>query len=424
MGNRFSNTEDNNNMAQLLLLYVIWPFGAWIASLKQANTRGAYVIFFLFSLLLCWHMSPTGTSDYDDFIGIMERFNMTNISTNMMVEEFEAFITFSDDAPKELYGDFLTWFVKLFTDNYHFFFLIAAIPVATCQLKCLKHITSDPRFVAGSFLSFLVLAMFIFPRDIITVQNPRFATGLWWCLLVTIRYALDGRNRLLSAILILLGPLFHSAIWVYVIFFYMCLLVPNTRFFIRICEIAAMVSMPLCFIDADLFSSLSFDFLPDNLSRWVALYMSDEARARFIEHEGASGFFYVGLFFNIVLKLCYMLMTLQLIKNKGDFACEEGVDRLYICYLVLFASINLIQFVPELGSRYFNMLRILCVLIWFKVFWGEERFYKPFYFLCIISIWHIMFRYGYVLGGALSVNTPMDIWFTPLPYLVGKGLFW
>lgn len=420
MGNRLSN----NNIGHLILFYIIWPFGAWLASLKQANTKAAYVIFFLFSLLLCWHMSPNGAIHYDDFVGIMERFNSTNITSNMMVEEFEAFITFSDDAPKELYGDFLTWFVKLFTDNYHFFFLVASIPVALCQLKCLKYITSDRRFVAGSFLSFLVLAMFIFPRDIITVQNPRFATGLWWSILVTIRYALDRRNKLLCAILILLSPFFHSALWVYVAMFYICLLVPNTRLFVRICEIVALISIPFCFIDAELFTGLSLDFLPHNLSVWASLYVSDEAKARLIEHEGASGFFMVGLFFNIALKLCYMLMTWQLIRNKKHFKCDEGTNRLYICYLVLFASINLIQFVPELGSRYFYMVRILCILIWFKVFWGEARFYKPFYLLCIISLWPILFRYGYVFGGALSVNTPMDIWFAPLPYLAGKGLFW
>ena len=424
MENRIPNNSGRNNIGQLLLLYVIWPFGAWIASLRQANTRGAYVIFFLFSLLLCWHMSPTGVSQYDDFIGIKERFEETNVTTDEIIDEFKAFITFSVDAPKELYGDFLTWIVKLFTHNYHFFFLLAAIPVAFCQLKCLKYITDDPRFIAGSFLSLLVMVMFIFPRDIITVQNPRFVTGLWLCILITIRYALNNNNRLFSAILILLGPFFHSAIWVYVLLFYICLLIPRSNKTIRLLEMAAICSIPLCFIDADLFSNLSFDFLPSNISIWISWYMNEEAKAKLLGHEGASGFWMVGVFFGIALKCCYIFMTYQMIKNRKNIAYDSSMEKLYICYLVLFSFINLFQFVPELGSRYFYITRILCMLVWFKMFWGQKHYYKSFYLLCIISSWHMLFRYGYIFGGALSVNTPLDMWVTPLPYLIGKGLIW
>lgn len=42
----------------------------------------------------------------------------------------------------------------------------------------------------------------------------------------------------------------------------------------------------------------------------------------------------------------------------------------------------------------------------------------------VASTWFFFTRYGYVIGGALSVNTPTDIFIMPLPYLIGEGLFW
>ena len=77
-------------------------------------------------------MSPMSDSGYDDFIGIKERFDTAIISTTDLKYEIDAYFSMADDAPKELYEDILTWFVKGCTNNYHFFFLLAAIPIAFC----------------------------------------------------------------------------------------------------------------------------------------------------------------------------------------------------------------------------------------------------------------------------------------------------
>ena len=135
-----------NNIGSRLFAFFIWPFGAWLSALRKANQKSSYVVFFLFSLLLCWHMSPTEGTYYDDFVGILDRFKNTYFTTNDIVDQIRLFITRSDDAPKELYENVLTWFIKSYTDNYHFFFLLASIPIALCQLKSLSFITFDKRY--------------------------------------------------------------------------------------------------------------------------------------------------------------------------------------------------------------------------------------------------------------------------------------
>lgn len=115
-------------------------------------------------------------------------------------------------------------------------------------------------------------------------------------------------------------------------------------------------------------------------------------------------------------------MTMKIIKNKVIVKQNPESANIYTFYLLVFAVVNMIQFVPELGNRYYGFLRIFCVYVWFKAFYPQNN--KILYLLLGATSWYMFNRYGYILGGALSVNTPIDIFYMPLPYLVGKGLLW
>lgn len=410
--------ESSNIAATRMLLFLIWPFGAWISALKHANKKASFVIFFLFDMLLLWHMSPTGYGNgYHDFLGIMERFQMNNISWNELLYELQTFFTFSEDAPKEIYEDILTWITKnLLSDNYHIYFLLASIPVAYCQLNILYRIINDTRSKM-CFALLTVMILLIIPRDIIGTQNPRFTTGFWMCAMSAISYYVEKKN--IYILLVLVTPIFHSAMWPFVLLFLIGLIIQR---FERPLEIAAYLSIPFLFIDADLFRDLNFDFLPSSLSNWVAGYMSDESYAKLVLHEGKSGFWWVDSLFKISQKVIYIYMTLKLIKNKVIVKQNPESANMYSFYLLVFAVVNMIQFVPELGNRYYGFLRVFCVFVWFKAFYPFNN--KILYILLASTSWYMFNRYGYILGGALSVNTPIDIFYMPLPYLMGKGLFW
>lgn len=412
--------EDNQSYITKLFLFIIWPFGSWLISLFTANKKSSFVIFFLFDLLLLWHMSPTQYGDgYHDFLGIMERFQFNNLSLYDLTNELRDFFLFSDDAPKEIYEDILTWFTKSFiADNYHFYFLMAAIPVAYCQLNILHRVIADVRSKKMCLALFVVLVLLIIPRDIIGTQNPRFTTGFWVCAMSSIAYFTDGR-RWIYACIVLLSPVFHSAMWPFVLIFILGVLLQKVE---RPLELAAYISIPFIFIDADLFRNIDYDFLPSSLNFWVTRYMSDEAYAKLIAHEGKAGFWWVDSIFKIAQKLIYTYMTLYIIKNKQIVKYNVESSNMYSFYLLVFSVVNMIQFVPELGNRYYGFLRVFCVFVWFKAFYPNNK--RMLYILFGATTWYIIGRYGYVLGGALFVNTPIDIFFTPLPYLVGKGLWW
>ncbi len=401
------------------ILYFLWPFGAWVYSLKEPRSKSTYVVFFLFSVLLLWHMAPAGVSgDYHDFLGVLDEFNSIDLTTSEFVDEVIAFFTFSDNAPKELYGDFLTWFTKLFTNNYHFFFLLAAIPVALFQLKSLRLVTSDDCFQPG-FYAIVSLMLMILPRDMISVQNPRFTTGFWLFVCCALYLFNSKKIKIKYLFPLLLLPVFHSGMWLATIMVVFFLIIPKN---IRVLEILAIGSIPFVFIDPEIMPSYDLGFLPSKLASWVDTYTSDEAYANLVMHEGKAGFYFVGQVISIGTKVLYIIMAVQVIRNKQTLISRENGYAFYPFFLLTFFIVNMIQFVPELGSRYYGVLRIFTFFIWYKTF----HFSRPaIYNLLFVSCaWKMLFRYGYVLGGALSVNMPPDIFVTPLPYLIGKGLWW
>lgn len=410
--------ESSDSFASKLLLYLLWPFGAWLHCLKSVGTKSSYYIFFLFNLLLCWHMAPAGGAMYDDFLGVLERFNQSFYSISDICAQAKLYFTLDDLAPKDLYEQVVIWLVKSFTDNYHFFFLICSIPISICQLSCLRRITGDAKFLDGTWLGIIVVAMFIFPRDIITTQNPRFSTAFWLALTCVLNYFCSDKHSLLTLLPILLAPLIHSGMWLFVLITILFIILPKR---IGILEFVAICSIPFSFLGQDVLSGLDLsNILPTFLYNWSLNHFDPENIATNVENR--AGFWWLGQFFVIFRKLVFIYF-LCLFINKKDVICKnDELCQLYPYFLFITIVINFLQPLPVLGGRYYWFIQILTVYIWFKAFYPTRS--SDMKWLLIATSWGIFSRYGYIAGGALSCNTTLDMFFTPLPYLIGKGLFW
>ena len=412
----WNNNRGYKDVGSLLVLFFIWPFGAWLYSLYNANKKSSYVIFFLFSLLMCWHMSPN-SGEYDDFIGILKRFQESYFTSTELSHQINQYFSMDDNAPKELYENIVIWFVKNFTNNYHFYFLLCAVPVAFCQLKSLKRITQDERYQPHTFMAIAIMVMFIYPRDIITVQNPRFTTGFWICLLCSLNYFCSEKKNIFKLLPILITPLIHSGMWLYVIIIATFIFIPKK---IRILEIAALCSIPFCFIDADIIKGIDLSILPESFYKWSLNHFDNTSNV--IEVDARAGFWWVGSTFAIAVKIMYIYMLVMMVKNRNNINENLESKNFYPFFLFLFIIVNLVQAIPVLGERYYWFIKIFTIFVWFKAFYPTHK--RVITCLLLASSWGFLQRYGYVIGGALSVNTPIDIFYTPLPYLMGKGLFW
>lgn len=405
------NQLDSQVLIFKLFVFIMCPFAAFLFSLKDAASRSSYVIYFLFGIVFCWHMNPTGVERYDDLIGIMQRVLDSNYTWDDICDQIVAFFSFSDDSPKELYENILIFISKSFSRNPHLFFAIASVPFLIFQLKSLRQITSDRKY-DGSIYCLIILALFVFPRDIITVQNPRFATALWIAVYATIRFFQSERLDYKYYFLILITPLIHSGFWFYILIFTIGIYLKN---FPKLSLTLLYISIPFSYLSYELLSQLNYSLLPSSIGIWMERYMDEESFEKFVMHEGGTGFFWVQQSMTIIRNTIYLLIPIYLWKYRNEyFQKEKRIGKLVQFYLYYYAVVNFIQFIPVLGERFYWIVQILSIYLWFKVIYPRH---KNILLLILFGCSYFMLR-RYFYGGALSSSVPLDIFYMPLPYLI------
>lgn len=411
----------DNGLGVKLLLFVISPFISFLYSLKNPASRSSYIIYFLFGVIFCWHMDSRNPGHYDDYIGIMERFiNDSAYSFSELCEIFIKSITLADDAPKDFFEVFLTSVTKWISDNYHLFFAFASIFYLTFMLSSLKIITNDKKFRAGLW-GLVIMGLFVLPRDIVTVQNPRYTCGLWFNVMNTLNfYLIDTRKRWLFAILVVFSPLFHSGMWPYVFFFFFCMVMSKIIKAERIYALLFYISIPFSFLSYDVLSQFNFQALglPSYIQASLDTYFSDESYARFIENAGRAGFWWVRAIFDWLTIAAYSLIPVYLMKYCDEIKDDKRMTHFFNHFLLFAAIVNFVQAIPEFGNRYYHFFRIFVIFMWFKIVFPRHNNLLKF---VIFAVSFITIN-RYFLGGAVSVCVPPGIWWKPLPWLIFDGL--
>lgn len=403
-----------NGLASQLLFFIIWPFGALLHSLQDIKSRNFIIIYSLFCILFCWNMDVVN-NEYDDFSGIAFLFMNTDSSTSAYLVKFNAYITFSPNAPREIYLYTMMWLSRLVSDNPHFFFALCAIPYLFFQTKCFKIILEDEKFVKG-IVGVLVIFLFMFPRDIITIQNPRFTTALWLCIYVIMKSfhpATKGKKYLLW---LLLAPTIHSSFWFISLMIFFCIMVGCSLNRSNWLVVLVYTSIPFSYMSSDIFSSninlLSFLPFSNALSAWSEGYATstmDNTQAT------GSGFYWLPILFGILKKTAYLIVPIMIIRKReltNKLSAKSGIIS---CYLFLFALANFLQPMPVLGGRFFWFVQVLSIYILFSVYGFNTKLY---YIIFFALTWDWFSRYFF--GGALSKVVPMIIFYTPLPYILYK----
>lgn len=399
-----------------MVLFVVCPFAAFLGSLLRPTSKSSFVIYFLFGVLFCWHLDSAGLQGYDDYMGIRDLFLRHKYTMQDLFDKFMDYITFQGKE-KEIYSVFLNAVTRLFSNNYHLFFAIASIPYMIFSLLSVRKLTSDERFPVYGIMPLVIILLFIIPRDIVTVQNPRYTTGVWITMWGFLNFFDESkRNRLYYIIPILLTPLIHSGFWP-MIFVFIAFLVCPLR--LRFLELLFFVSIPFSLLSYDLFSGLNYSFLPPVFSHWVESYLSGDKYETFILHKGASGFFWVQQLFSYIVYGLYIFIAILLMKNKNLVFSRLDTARLYPFYLLLFSVTNFIRLLPTIGQRYLWTVQILSIYLFYKVFFPLKK--KTFYIILVGWSFHIFLRWFYKGAGLTLV--PKNIYYDNLFSLISDYFF-
>ena len=197
-----------------LILFVLWPFGAFLYALRTPTKYSSYLIFFLFTLLFSWSMYYDDYTRYIDFIAISERFyRIGELTYN---EIWQCLINiFSEDAEyRDVYNLVLVSMLRPFTSNFHSQFVVAAIPFTLFMLGSLRYLTDDSKFRI-CLMGYLIMFLFLLPKDIFNIQNFRFSTATWMAVYGILVYFISHRK--VGLVWIFLTPFVHSSFWLLVI---------------------------------------------------------------------------------------------------------------------------------------------------------------------------------------------------------------
>lgn len=403
--------NDAKELVIKLVLFVLCPFAAFLGSLLRPTSKSSFVIYFLFGILFCWHMDPAGLTEYDDYMGIRDEFLAYKYSMADFLEKFVGYITLQGKE-RDLYSVFLNAFTRIFSSNFHLYFAIASIPYLIFSLASVRKLTESEEFPRCGIYALLIILLFVIPRDIVTVQNPRYTTAVWISMWGFLNYFDRSKsNWKWYAIPIILSVVLHTGLLPMVLVFLMAIIVPLP---VKKIELIFFVSIPFSFFSYELFASINYSFLPSFLSHWIQSYLSDEMYAKLILNKGRSGFFWVTQLFSYISYVAYFLIPIMMMKYKEQILENSEIGKLYPFYILLFSITNFIRMLPTIGVRYFLTIQIMSVYMFFKVFYPM----KKNYFWVLLFAWSFPIFLRWFYSGAGLHLVPKNIYFDNLFSLV------
>ena len=403
--------NDAKELVIKLVLFVICPFAAFLGSLLRPTSKSSFVIYFLFGILFCWHMDPAGLTEYDDYMGIRDEFLAYKYSMADFLEKFVGYITLQGKE-RDLYSVFLNTFTRIFSSNFHLYFAIASIPYLIFSLASVRKLTESEEFPRCGIYALLIILLFVIPRDIVTVQNPRYTTAVWISMWGFLNYFDRSKsNWKWYAIPIILSVVLHTGLLPMVLVFLMAIIVPLP---VKKIELIFFVSIPFSFFSYELFASINYSFLPSFLSHWIQSYLSDEMYAKLILNKGRSGFFWITQLFSYISYVAYFLIPIMMMKYKEQILQNSEIGKLYPFYILLFSVTNFIRMLPTIGVRYFLTIQIMSVYMFFKVFYPM----KKNYFWVLLFAWSFPIFLRWFYSGAGLHLVPKNIYFDNLFSLV------
>lgn len=405
----YRRTFNNSGKERLyyILFFLIWPFGALLSTLKYMKGKHFLFIYGLFCILLCWNMDVTNPERYDDLGNISLMFSYNNINTADFLDILKKYFSGHQDATRELYLYFMIWFTRLFSDNPHTFFALCSIPYLFFQIKCFKIIIDNPKFHNG-WIGFLFIFLFMLPRDIITVQNPRFTTALWLCIYVIMKFY-SGKGNYKTLLWLAVTPLIHSSFWVFIGLFFIGLF---SKHFQSLLMPLVYLSIPFSYMSTSITNSLDISSiipLPDSLNSWAASYLGGETR---VKEYGTSGLFWVPILFDFLRTTAYLIVPFALWKKRDEL--NKNHKALFSFFLFLYAIINFLRPVPVLGQRYYWFVQILSVYMLLLAYGDKAK--KFLIIILIANSWYAFNRYFF--RGAVSNCVPKIVFYTPAPYII------
>lgn len=292
----------------------------------------------LFSLSFGYFLTPKNTSlDSFQIIQIFKSWNTLFPSYSNFLDEW---LTFDNSFAKDLFEGSIFSFVHLFSDNYHYIFLLCALVFTIFKLKSFDFFLRDYTYNKLH----IILSIFFFTSiPLFEINGFRFFTASWIAVYSTLKCFVDKKNKYLF--LLAITPLVHITFIFYlgmVLSSYIINKWLNEKVIIYWFVISVVIGL-VCNTLPDI-----GDLGDGILNNLLKSYINDDYKTQIDTAVQESNFIKI---FSPLRFLFYNATALVLYLKSKDLAWKT-----FLRFLLISLSIaNCVYFIPSMG-RFFVVL--------------------------------------------------------------------
>ena len=384
----------------------------FLGALRNMKARDSFAVFFMFSVLfgLCFTAFEGKTEEHmGDANAYRMRFeqykHFSSTDVDFFIEEFKGqYDEVNNHRSRDIYVMLMAYIASRISDNYHVFFALLAMVMATFQLLSFRFLVREKAF-RNTIVCFFLAWFFIRGNGIFNINTCRFWTASWIAIYCNFQIFRNGKIE--YYLLALLTPLIHVSYWFYLGILLIIYFFSKYRVFWKV---ALFVSFIASNIAVQIVSDMS-SYLPPVLQGMVEMYTSDI--------EVKNNLFQVLLRFFKIVEQGYLLYIMYLfISNEKYILKDNRARRIYEFLLVWLSVIFFVMPVPTLGTRFLLLAFPMIAYLWLVVF-EERRMYRkvivlfPLFF--IMSLYNTAYAYFFT-------GIEVEFWYSSPLYLIYKYL--
>lgn len=370
-------------------LFLINPVLGFLHAIRHIRAKGTFPIIFLFSLVYGLAFSvPKDRFETNlnvDASFYREYFEYCNVRLDFIDwwHGFIAFISLKGES-RDYYLQTIAFFSSIFSDNYHFFFLIVACVLAVLYLKCLPYIVQNHHFrICPTSLCLLYLFSFTY---ILGINALRFPTACWLATYILFEKYLKQNNKVLWFLPILC--IIHGSMFFWITLF---IFAHYTRKSLRIWTYLFILSIFLS-TGFEIMADPIRNLLPSFFDRYFDAYYGEDAMLEEAEKvmSRKSGSFIqlfqiLGRLFSNVLVLCILYVARK--ENVKDH-----FTSLFQVFLVLITIANFLGFIPFARLRFTVLLYPIMAVLWIHYIQHQRKIYNIICFIPIVFAYDVVMQ--------------------------------
>ncbi len=398
-------------LGRKLFFFLIWPFGAFLYSLRTPQSHSSRIIYYLWFVVFGLCFLPIN-EEADSYQYAQEFAMLKDMSANSYQTEVERFFSNSYDyGVKDVYVLTGIFMVSSVTDNVHVLFMVFAMVFGFFYVKSIKYSVGSDNSLRNDWIFFILFGWLCMSNPIFNINGVRFWTAAWMGVYIMLRYLINKDYRVLFLLPLLY--LVHASFVIYIAVFLIYILGGSYHKVWNVIFVISLFFSGLTFLP--FISEYVVNSLPQNLQFMFEYYSSEEYMAN--KAEKMATLSTAAQFFMQLPNIAINLAAAICLLNRKSIEKMDSSNRVLDFSVVLLSLANILSVIPSVG-------RYLYIVIPFLVYiFISNRNMSKQYKWVVYSI-PVMFTYAiYLWLLNMKAATSLLIYFTPLPVHLISYLF-